>query len=123
VISHARAKGYVQTLTGRRRRLSDIKSLDDEKRSRAERQAINAVVQGSAADICKIAMIDIEKALRGTDTRMLVQVHDEIVTAVPEDSWEEIMPRFMTAMGDGVILRGVPLRVSCNVAHNWADAK
>jgi len=45
------------------------------------------------------------------------------VTAVPEDSWEEIMPRFMTAMGDGVILRGVPLRVSCNVAHNWADAK
>ena len=123
VISQARAKGYVQTLTGRRRRLSDIKSLDDEKRSRAERQAINAVVQGSAADICKIAMIDIEKALRGTDTRMLVQVHDEIVTAVPEDSWEEIMPRFMTAMGDGVILRGVPLRVSCNVAHNWADAK
>ena len=123
VIAQARAKGYVQTLTGRRRRLSDIKSLDDEKRSRAERQAINAVVQGSAADICKIAMIDIEKALRGTDTRMLVQVHDEIVTAVPEDSWEEIMPRFMTAMGDGVILRGVPLRVSCNVAHNWADAK
>jgi DNA polymerase-1 len=123
VVSQARAKGYVTTLTGRRRHLPDIKSTDDEKRSRAERQAVNAVVQGSAADICKIAMIDIEKALRGTDTRMLVQVHDEIVTAVPEDSWETIMPRFITAMGDGVILKGVPLRVSCNVAHNWADAK
>lgn len=123
VVSQARSKGYVTTLTGRRRHLPDIKSTDDEKRSRAERQAVNAVVQGSAADICKIAMIDIEKALRGTDTRMLVQVHDEIVTAVPEDSWEAIMPRFMEAMGDGVILKGVPLRVSCNVAHNWADAK
>ena len=123
IISQARAKGYVKTLTGRRRRLPDIKSLDDEKRSRAERQAINAVVQGSAADICKIAMIDIEKALRGTDTRMLVQVHDEIVTAVPENSWEEIMPRFIEAMGHGVVLHGVPLKVSCNVAHNWADAK
>jgi DNA polymerase-1 len=123
VISQARGKGYVKTLTGRRRRLPDIKSLDDEKRSRAERQAINAVVQGSAADICKIAMIDIEKALEGTGTKMLLQVHDEIVTAVPEESWEIIMPQFITAMGDGVILRGVPLRVSCNVAHNWADAK
>jgi DNA polymerase-1 len=81
------------------------------------------VVQGSAADICKIAMIDIEKALQGTDTRMLVQVHDEIVTAVPENSWEMIMPRFIEAMGDGVVLHGVPLKVSCNVAHNWADAK
>jgi DNA polymerase-1 len=68
-------------------------------------------------------MIDIEKALEGTGTKMLLQVHDEIVTAVPEESWEIIMPQFITAMGDGVILRGVPLRVSCNVAHNWADAK
>lgn len=123
VISQARAKGYVRTLSGRRRRLPDIKSTNDEKRSRAERQAINAVVQGSAADICKIAMIDISKALEGTGTRMLVQVHDEIVTAVPEDAWESIMPRFITAMGDGVVLKGVPLKVSCNVAHNWADAK
>lgn len=123
VISQARGKGYVKTLTGRRRRLPDIKSLDDEKRSRAERQAINAVVQGSAADICKVAMIDIEKALEGTGTKMLLQVHDEIVTAVPEDSWETVMPQFIKAMGDGVLLRGVPLRVSCNVAHNWADAK
>ncbi len=123
VISQARAKGYVTTLSGRRRRLPDIRSTDDEKRSRAERQAINAIVQGSAADICKIAMIDIAKALEGTGTRMLVQVHDEIVTAVPEDSWEDIMPKFISAMGDGVILKGVPLKVSCNVAHNWADAK
>ena len=123
VVSQARAKGYVKTLSGRRRRLPDIRSTDDEKRSRAERQAINAIVQGSAADICKVAMIDIAKALEGTDTRMLVQVHDEIVTAVPEDSWEAIMPKFITAMGDGVILKGVPLKVSCKVAHNWADAK
>lgn len=123
VISQGKAYGYVKTLSGRRRRLPDLKSGNDELRSRAERQAVNAVVQGSAADICKRAMISIANELQGTDCRMLVQVHDEIVAAVPEDQWEALMPRFVSAMGDGVVLRGVPLKVSCHVAHNWSEAK
>ena len=123
VISRGRAYGYVKTLSGRRRRLPDLSSNNDELRSRAERQAVNAVVQGSAADICKRAMIDISEELRNTDCHMLVQVHDEIVVAVPEDDWEGIMPRFVKAMGDGIVLRGVPLKVSCHVAHNWSEAK
>lgn len=123
VISQGKAYGYVKTLSGRRRRLPDLDSSNDELRARAERQAVNAVVQGSAADICKQAMIDIANELQDTDCRMLVQVHDEIVAAVPEDQWESIVPRFVQAMGDGVTLRGVPLKVSCHVAHNWSEAK
>ena len=123
VISKGKAYGYVKTLSGRRRRLPDLSSSNDELRSRAERQAVNAVVQGSAADICKQAMVDIANELSGTDCHMLVQVHDEIVVAVPESDWEAVMPRFVKAMGDGVVLRGVPLKVSCHVAHNWSEAK
>lgn len=123
VIAEGRRMGYVTTLSGRRRRLPDLMSKDDDMRSRAERQAVNAVVQGSAADLCKKAMIDIHQALEGTGAKMLVQVHDELVVAVPEDSVEDIMPTFMTAMGDGMVINGVPLRVSAHTALNWAEAK
>lgn len=123
VVVKGRARGYVTTLSGRRRRLPDLTSNDEEKRSRAERQAVNAIVQGSAADICKQAMIDINNALAGTDTKMAVQVHDELVAFVPEDSVDEIMPRFIEAMGDGTVLKGIPLKVSCHSSYNWAEAK
>lgn len=123
VIAQGRAKGYVKTMAGRYRRLPDLRSKDDEKRSRAERQAVNAVVQGSAADICKRAMISIAEDLEGTDTHMLVQVHDEIVAAVPHDTAYDLMPKFMDAMGEGKIIRGVPLKVSCHIAGSWSEAK
>ena len=113
----------METLSGRRRRLKDLTSSDDEARSRAERQAVNAVVQGSAADLCKQAMVDVRNVLHGTGASLLVQVHDELVVAVPEDIVEEITPKFMEAMGHGRIIDGVPLVVSCGTAYSWAEAK
>ena len=123
VVANGRIRGYVETMAGRRRRLPDLKSNDDMERSRAERQAVNAVVQGSAADICKQAMLDIHDLLKGTGASLLVQVHDELVVSVPEDLIEEITPRFMEAMGHGRIIDGVPLMVSCDSAYSWAEAK
>lgn len=123
VIATGRIRGYVETLSGRRRRLKDLTSSDDEARSRAERQAVNAVVQGSAADLCKQAMVDVRNVLHGTGASLLVQVHDELVVAVPEDIVEEITPKFMEAMGHGRIIDGVPLVVSCGTAYSWAEAK
>lgn len=123
VINKGRNKGYVSTLAGRRRRLPDLKSNDDQLRSRAERQAVNAVVQGTAADICKQAMLDIYDVLNDTEAKMVVQVHDELVTLVPEESVEEIVPMFIKAMGDGRVINGVPLKVSYDCAYSWADAK
>lgn len=123
VVETGRNRGYVSTIAGRRRRLTDLSSSDDYTRSRAERQAVNAVVQGSAADICKQAMIDIAELLRGTGATLLVQVHDELVVAVPEDILEELKPRFMDAMGHNRVMDGVPLLVSCDSAYSWADAK
>lgn len=123
VIAQGRSKGFVKTMAGRYRRLPDLVSSDDEKRSRAERQAVNAVVQGSAADICKRAMISIAEDLDGTDTHMLVQVHDEIVAAVPVDTAHDLKPLFINAMGEGKIIRGVPLKVSCHIAGSWSEAK
>lgn len=123
VVATAKAKGYVTTMAGRRRRLREINSPDDMLRSRAERQAVNAVVQGSAADLCKQAMVDIHELLKGTGAQLLVQVHDELVVAVPEDIVEELTPRFMEAMGHGRVINGVPLLVSCDAAQSWAEAK
>jgi DNA polymerase-1 len=123
VVATGRTRGYVTTLSGRRRRLPDLHSTDDLIRSRAERQAVNAVVQGSAADLCKQAMIDIDALLKGTGASLLVQVHDELVVAVPEEIIEELTPRFYDAMGHGRIIDGVPLVVSGDVAMSWAEAK
>jgi DNA polymerase-1 len=123
VVASGRSKGYVTTLSGRRRRLPELHSADDLTRSRAERQAVNAVVQGSAADLCKQAMIDIDTLLKGTGASLLVQVHDELVVAVPEEIIEELTPKFYDAMGHGRIIDGVPLVVSGDVALSWAEAK
>lgn len=123
VIDEGIKMGYVKTISGRRRRLPDLRSDDYMLRSRAERQAVNAVVQGSAADICKKAMIDVYEVLKDTDSKILVQVHDELVAMVPEDSVDVIQPLFINAMGDGNIISGIPLRVSCHSAYNWSEAK
>jgi DNA polymerase-1 len=123
VVATGRKQGYVTTLSGRRRRLPGLMASDSEIRSRAERQAVNAVVQGSAADICKTAMIDIHKLLEGTGAQMLVQVHDELVVSVPEDKIDDLVSPFLTAMGDGNVLNGVPIKVSYHHALNWAEAK
>lgn len=123
LITKAKKDGYVSTLYGRRRRLPDLTSKDDELRSRAERQAVNAVVQGTAADICKQAMIDVHRAMRGTSVRLLVQVHDELVAALNETEMTDILNPFINAMGDGMVLEKVPIKVSYQFAKSWAEAK
>lgn len=122
-IIKARQRGFVTTLSGRRRRLSELNSTDESLRARAERQAINAIVQGSAADICKIAMIDVHEALKPFNAKILVQVHDELVVAVPDHCVDEAQQVMVDAMGHGRVIEGIPLKVSCHSANSWSEAK
>jgi len=123
VVSKGRRDGYVSTLYGRRRRLSDLSSQDSGLRSRAERQAVNAVVQGTAADLCKKAMVDVYKVIKDTSVKLLVQVHDELVASVNKEEINQILNPFVLAMGDGTVLEHVPIKVSYEFANSWAEAK
>jgi DNA polymerase-1 len=124
LLHKARAQGFVETLGGRRRRLGqDLMSDDWKKRWGAERQAINAVVQGTAAEICKEAMVLVDDELSFPKCRILIQVHDELVISVPTnevDTWQPIIEK---AMGNGRVIRGVPLVVDAHSARSWAEAK
>lgn len=123
VVAQARRDGFVSTMSGRRRRLPELYFDDQYIRSKAERQAVNAVVQGSAADLCKQAMLDVYTAFEPTPTRLLVQVHDELVARAPLDRAYEDAELMSKAMGDGRVIDGVPLRVSCHSAYSWSEAK
>lgn len=123
VIWQARSVGYVTTMSGRRRRLPDLSSPNDGLRSQAERQAINAVVQGSAADICKLAMIDIHAAFKDTGARLLIQVHDELIASCPSSEVDSVIPIMVGAMGHGRVINGIPLKVSGHSALSWSEAK
>jgi DNA polymerase-1 len=119
----AKEKGYVETVFGRRLWLPEINSGNGPRRSGAERQAINAPMQGTAADLIKLAMIAVQQALddehRGT--RMVMQVHDELVLEVPEPELEwakEAVPRLMA----GVAALKVPLLAEVGVGRNWDEA-
>ncbi|MFF4061996.1 DNA polymerase I [Streptomyces sp. NPDC001668] len=122
-VDEARATGYTATLFGRRRYLPDLNSDNRQRREAAERMALNAPIQGTAADIVKIAMLKVDGALRdaGLTSRMLLQVHDEIVLEVApgeREAAEEIVRR---EMSDAVDLR-VPLGVSVGVGADWESA-
>jgi DNA polymerase I-like protein with 3'-5' exonuclease and polymerase domains len=119
---------YVTTLFGRRRRLPDLYDFDNrDLQARAERQAWNHVIQGTAAEIMKIAMLRVDRAFLGTPFKMLLTVHDELLAVAPEDQAEECMGVMSTAMSG--IMRGgkpildVPLVVSCGIARAWNEAK
>ena len=123
-VAEARQRGYVETLFGRRRYIPELKDRNFNIRAFGERTATNSPLQGSAADLIKIAMIRIHQALRegGLATRMLLQVHDELVFEVPEGQQgtaTELVKRHMEAAAS---LR-VPLVVSTGVGTNWVDAK
>ena len=122
-ISFARENGYVETLLGRRRYLRDINSRNSFVRSAAERNAINAPVQGSAADIIKIAMINIEKKLRndGYNSKMLLQVHDELVFDVFKPELNDIIKLVKNQMENAYEIK-VPLTVDINYGLNWLEA-
>ena len=123
----AREHGYVTTMAGRRRYIPDITSDNQQMRSQARRQAINARVQGSAADIIKIAMLAIagDEELAGLNARLLLQVHDELVLEVPEKNAKqagERMAALMTAASPAGESLTVPLAVDWGVGHNWNEA-
>jgi DNA polymerase-1 len=123
VIQRAYHIGYVETLGRRRRRLTDIKSDDFALRSRAERQAINFIVQGTAAEICKKAMVRVHRALPHDTCRLLVQVHDELMISVPEKEADHYAVVLQDCMGDGTVINGVPLRVTAHSGKSWYEAK
>ncbi len=123
-IAMARELGYVQTITGRRRYIPEIRSRNFNIRAFGERAATNAPVQGSAADIIKIAMIRIHHALRDRDigARMLLQVHDELVFEVPDARMEETRSLVQSLMEQAFPLR-VPLEVATGVGASWFECK
>ncbi|HEL0560244.1 TPA: DNA polymerase I [Streptococcus equi subsp. zooepidemicus] len=124
VVREAKDKGYVETLFKRRRQLPDINSRQFNLRSFAERTAINSPIQGSAADILKIAMINLDQALvaGGFETKMLLQVHDEIVLEVPSHELAAVKELVKETMESAVSL-AVPLRVDESAGKSWYEAK
>ena len=124
VVMRAKKDGYVTTISGRRRRLPDINSNRDDLRSRAERQAVNAIVQGSASDICKKAMIKVHPQVRSFGGKLLVQVHDELVVNVPDNDRVDYYSGIIKEeMGHGKDLNNVPIVVSSQSGHTWSEAK
>jgi DNA polymerase-1 len=122
-VDFARNHGYVQTVLGRRRYLKDINSANAIVRGGAERNAVNAPIQGSAADIIKIAMINIYKKLSSENwkSKMLLQVHDELVFDVHHTELEKIQPMIKHEMENAFKL-DVPLDVEIGVGKNWLEA-
>lgn len=121
-ISQAHEKGYVTTMFGRRRFLPLIKSANFHQRGLAERMAMNTPIQGSAADIIKIAMINAEKNLRELQSRIILQVHDELVIETKEGELAQVEKIVRAAMENVATLK-VPLVVDCHFGKNWAEAK
>jgi DNA polymerase-1 len=122
-IEQAREKEYVETVMGRRRYLKEINSKNAVMRAVAERNAINAPIQGSAADIVKKAMIDVQQEMdkRGMKSRMLLQVHDELVFDMHESESEELKSLVKEKMEQAITLK-VPLTVDIGEGINWLEA-
>ncbi|MBC7606250.1 MAG: DNA polymerase I [Burkholderiales bacterium] len=122
-IETAREQGYVQTILGRRRYVNDINSANAVVRGAAERNAVNAPIQGSAADIIKIAMIHIHQKLVSENwkSKMLLQVHDELVFDVHNSELEKIRPMIKYEMENAYLL-AVPLEVELGIGKNWLEA-
>jgi DNA polymerase-1 len=122
-VDFARENGYVQTVLGRRRYLKDINSANMMVKSGAERNAVNAPIQGSAADIIKIAMINIQNKLQSENwkSKMLLQVHDELVFDVHNSELEKIKPMIKHEMENAFIM-DVPLDVEIGEGKNWLEA-
>ena len=122
-VAEAKQRGYVTTLWGRRRYLPDLSSRNRVLRQAAERMAVNTVIQGSEADLIKRAMVEIEVALaaEGMSSRMILQVHDELVFEVPKDEVDTLSALARARMG-GVYPLAVPLSVDIGVGSNWREA-
>ena len=123
VVEEARGKGYVETLFGRKRFLPDLASKNPTVRSLAERNAINAPIQGTAADIIKKAMIGVYRALRerGLRSKMVLQVHDELILDVAAEELEPVMELVKHEM-ESVCSLSIPLTAECDYGKNWLEA-
>src|SRR5262249_8601402 len=122
-VAFAQRNGYVETVTGRRRYIRDIRSANASVRGGAERNAINAPIQGSAADMIKIAMVKIHRQLgqRGLKTKMLLQVHDELVFDLYKSEQEVVLPLVEDSMKTAIPLP-VPIVVEMGMGKNWLEA-
>ncbi|GHH62062.1 DNA polymerase [Streptosporangium violaceochromogenes] len=123
IVTQARQDGYTETIMGRRRYLPDLNSDNRQRREMAERMALNAPIQGSAADIIKVAMLNVRGALKeaALGSRMLLQVHDELVFEVAPGELETLREVVVDRMNAAYSLR-VPLEVSVGVGHTWEEA-
>ncbi|MCM3127280.1 DNA polymerase I [Paenibacillus provencensis] len=124
IVKEARKDGYVTTLMGRRRYLPEINASNFNLRSFAERTAMNTPIQGTAADIIKLAMVQMDAALAklGLKSRMLLQVHDELVFEVPEDELE-VMKKLVPEVMEQALELSVPLKAEVSYGRNWYEAK
>ncbi|HEX4220809.1 MAG TPA: DNA polymerase, partial [Pseudonocardiaceae bacterium] len=123
IVERARKETYTETILGRRRYLPDLTSDNRQRREMAERMALNAPIQGSAADIIKVAMLGVHKALTNSKlrSRMLLQVHDELVLEIAEGEHAEVEALVRDHMGKAYHL-DVPLEVSVGFGRSWNDA-
>lgn len=122
-LEFAKANGYVQTIFGRRRYVADVNSRNANLRAFAERNAVNAPIQGSAADIIKLAMIAVDRKLREQNlrARMVLQIHDELLLEVPHQEID-IVKNILVQEMENVLKLSVPLTVECSYGKTWLDA-
>jgi DNA polymerase-1 len=123
VVEDARKVGYTQTILGRRRYLPDLMSDNRQRREVAERMALNAPIQGSAADIIKLAMLRVDTEIKneGLQSRLLLQIHDELIVEVVKGEEEKITTLVKREMGAAYPLRA-PLNVSAGLGLSWNEA-
>jgi len=120
VVKEARERGYTETILGRRRYLPDLNSENRQQREVAERMALNAPIQGSAADIMKVAMLDVAKRMTSVKlvSRLLLQVHDELIFEVAEGE-EEVLTQIVRAGMEGAVALTLPLDVNIGIGKSW----
>ena len=124
-VAEARANGYASTIMGRRREIPDLDATNKQRRAAAERIAVNTTVQGSAADLIKVAMINIQARLRQEllEARMLLQIHDELVFECPPQEEKRLRELVSREMENALPEVTVPLSASIGVGANWLEAK
>jgi DNA polymerase-1 len=121
-IAQVRETGVTKTLLGRERPIPDMNSKNPNSRGFAERTAVNSPLQGTAADLIKIAMIRIDRKLEGRQSKLLLQVHDELVLEAPPEEAEEVAAMVKHEMENAYPLE-LPLLVETGIGVNWRDAK
>lgn len=124
IVADAKKHGYVETLTKRRRMIRDLTSANATVRGQAERVAMNTPIQGTAADMIKLAMIHVDAALTkaGLKCRMLLQVHDELLFEMPANEVDQAREIILNAMKNALPLEGVPVEVEAGTGSNWLEA-